>query len=116
MKDYGKRHDPKQGKKGRGWYGEIPVPGTKDVATEKSVSFDDGVDVPSIVPGLTRKEIDDALNDRPLSREHVRKIMEHRRKREAEGKSPYAGDEDPLLPMPDDDKDFQEGFKKVRGK
>ena len=91
-KVYGTREDGTA--KGSGWLGEIPVKGTTNVATEKSISVEiDGAEVliPAIVPGLTKEELDAVVN-KPMSdwpKTVIAKATAHAIKRMKQGASPF---------------------------
>jgi hypothetical protein len=88
-KDYGTRADGT--KKGKGFLGEIK---TKDgkVMTEKTTSVDFGLgemNIPLIVNGLTKEEIDILSNDKKPTKVMLDKAVNHAKKRMSEGQSPY---------------------------
>lgn len=87
---YGNRADGTP--KGNGFLGPLQ---TKDgrVSTEISIGVQiDGkeVEIPTLVPGLTKKEIDSLLAGERPSDAIVDKAVEHAKKRMAAGKSPFA--------------------------
>lgn len=93
--DYGNR--PDGSKKGTGYFGELKVPGTNDVATEYSIGINiDGkdMDVPTLVPTLTPEEKTKLLKiiatHGPIPESIIRKAAEHAKQRIKEGKSPFA--------------------------
>ena len=95
MADYGKREDGTD--KGSGWLGPIPVPGSKNVATEYSVGVEiEGKEVliPSLVPTLTKSEVSELMQDvsagRPPNMPAMRKAIAHARERVKSGLSPFA--------------------------
>ena len=98
-KAYGKRPDGSQ--KGSGYFGELPRPDGK-ISTELSIQFDDvlgGKPIPLIVPTLTKKELDLLLSTpekdtSKLPRSIIDKAIEHAKKRDAQGLSPFARPED----------------------
>ena len=87
-------------RKGKGWLGVLPTKdeqGNTGVMTEKTVGVNmDGKDhdIPLIVPGLDKDEIDNLAAGRRESRGTLGKAVEHARKRIREGKSPYRQDDD----------------------
>lgn len=88
-KDYGTRADGT--KKGKGFLGEIK---TKDgkVMTEKTTSVDFGLgemNIPLIVNGLTKEEIDILSNNKKPTEVMLDKAVNHAKKRMSEGQSPY---------------------------
>jgi hypothetical protein len=88
-KDYGTRPDGT--KKGSGFLGEIK---TKDgkVMTEKTASIDFGVgemDIPLIVNGLSKEEIDVLASGKKPTKTIIDKAVNHAKKRMSEGLSPY---------------------------
>ena len=99
IQSYGKRPDGSQ--KGSGYFGELPRPDGK-MSTELSIQFDDvlgGKPIPLIVPTLTKKELDLLLSTpekdtSKLPRSIIDKAIEHAKKRDAQGLSPFARPED----------------------
>lgn len=95
---YGKRNDGKT-YKGSGWLGEIPVKGG-GVATEYTVGVQiDGkeIDIPTLVPTLTKDEVSQMVNDiipnsKPVPDAIMEKAAAHAKKRLSEGKSVFAND------------------------
>ena len=97
--NYGMREDGTA--KGSGWLGELKVPGTRDIATEYSVTVEiDGKDVllPTLIPGLSQQEVDsvlDSVKKGKLPPEAViDKAVIYAEKRIKEGKSPFATPEE----------------------
>lgn len=94
--DYGFRVDGT--KKGNGFFGPLKMTnGSTDVMTEVSIGVNiDGkdVEIPSLVPTLSKSEVDLILSGAGLNEGIVNKAVEHARKRISEGKSPFAGKED----------------------
>lgn len=92
---YGERHGG-AGKKGRGYFGPMLMrDGSGDVATEISIGVNlngKEVEIPTLVPGLSKSEIDHLLKYGNPTEEIVRKAVEHARKRMEQGKNPFAGD------------------------
>lgn len=99
--DYGPRHgDPTQ-RKGRGFYGPIPIPGG-GVSTEISGEMD-GLEFPLIYEGIPEKDLYDLIHNRPLSPTLYHRAYEAAQDRKARGLSPFAHPEEerPLpYPMP----------------
>ena len=103
--------------KGSGYFGPLST-GGKDVMTEFSTGADasevpeslrkapltlpghDYVDIPSLVPTLTREEIQQVLNG-DITDEIQRKAIEHAKYRASMGKSPFAGAAEPIHKYPD---------------
>lgn len=88
--DYGDRVDGT--KKGRGFLGEIKTPDGA-VMTEYSIGVDWGEgeqEIPTLVPGLTRQEIDYLARGGRPTPEITDKAIEHARKRLSMGFSPFA--------------------------
>jgi hypothetical protein len=88
-KSYGNRADGTP--KGKGWLGELTLPDGR-VATEISVGVKiDGkeTEIPLLVPGLTKKEIDHLLSGKDATDAIVEKAVEHAKKRIRAGKSPF---------------------------
>lgn len=95
---YGKRPDGTD--KGRGWMGEIKRP-DGNVMTEISIGVGINgkeVDIPLIVPTLTKKEINWLKNNDPedktfmdkMPKGIIEKAVDHASQRIKEGKSPFA--------------------------
>lgn len=101
--DYGARADGTQ--KGTGYFGALPAAGGK-VSTEISVGVNLGgkeMEIPTLVPTLTRPEIDHLLAGQPPTKEIVDKAVAHAKTRLASGKDPFAGPGDqgaPPAPLP----------------
>ena len=97
---YGARQDGTP--KGAGYFGEIPHPTKPGVfSTELSIGVNlDGqeVQIPLLVPTLSRREIDDVVQGREMP-SVVDKAVSHAKKRLSQGKSPYA-DADEFYPLP----------------
>lgn len=94
--NYGRRTDGTP--KGRGFLGELKRP-DGDISTEVSVGVNIGgkeMDIPLLVPTLTKQEIDEVLSGGRPSEGVVRKAAEFAKQRIAQGKSVFAGsDESP---------------------
>lgn len=87
--NYGKREDGTN--KGKGWLGEIPI-GNGSVMTEKSIGVEiNGKEVliPSLVPTLTKDEIESLKKDGMPSKEIIRKARDHAKNRIDKGLSPF---------------------------
>jgi hypothetical protein len=102
---YGARPDGTA--KQNGWLGPLKLP-DGGVATEYSVGITIGgkeVDIPTLVPTLTKAERDLMVNDiipneKPIPDSIIEKAAAHARKRIGEGKSPFAeGAESPGGPV-----------------
>jgi len=90
--------------KGMGYFGEIKRPDGK-VSTEISVGVNiEGkeLEIPLLVPGLTKSEIQHLLNDGEPTDAIVGKAVLFARQRMKKGLSPFASEED-RYPMPEDD-------------
>ena len=98
--DYGYGKRPDGTPKGRGFLGELKRPDGK-VSTEISVGVNIGgkeMDIPTLVPTLTKAEVSSLLKgDRP-SDAIVQKAVDHAKQRIAQGKSVFADPE--LLTSP----------------
>lgn len=97
-KDYGRRADGTQ--KGAGFLGELKRP-DGSVSTEISIGVEfDGQEreIPTLVPTLTKKEIDHLLAGEAPTETIIDKAVAHARKRIDAGKSPFA--EGKLLESP----------------
>ena len=102
MSDYGKRTDGTN--KGAGYFGELKRP-DGSVSTEISVGvgFDDGEhEIPTLVPTLSRKEINHLLSGAKPTDAIVGKAVEHARGRMAAGKGVFADDGEAFAPMPEE--------------
>jgi hypothetical protein len=91
MADYGNRHNSTE-KKGAGYFGELKRP-AGDISTEISIGVEmDGkeVEIPSIVPTLSKSEIDHLLAGKAPTDEIVKKAYEHAQTRIKQGKTPFA--------------------------
>lgn len=84
---------PKKREKGRGYFGELKMTdGSGRSMTELSIGVNiDGkeVEIPSFVPTLNEKEINDLRAGKEPTEEIVRKATAHARTRMDEGKSPF---------------------------
>jgi len=94
-------------KKGNGWLGTLPITypdGRTGAATEYTVGISlDGkeVDIPTLVPTLTKKEVklmvDDIMpNHKKVPAAIMAKAVAHAKKLIGEGKSPYVGTPDSM--------------------
>lgn len=91
--------------KGMGYFGVLKRP-DGDISTELSVGVNiDGkeMEIPLLVPGLSKKEIQHLLEDGEPTDAIVGKAVFHAQKRLAAGLSPFAG-ADEQVGMPEDDK------------
>ena len=89
---YGKRQDGTE--KGKGYFGELPFHDGR-TSTELSIGVNLGgkeIEVPLIVPTLSRQEVDSLLKGGQPSEAIVQKAVAHARERMAAGKSPFAQD------------------------
>ena len=92
--DYGTRGDGTQ--KGTGWQGEVPV-GDGSVMTEKSIGVNvDGqeMQIPLIVKDTTDAELALLKANKPPTKAMIDKAIRSAMKRKAEGKSPFADNEE----------------------
>ena len=77
--------------KGKGWLGVLKRPDGK-VSTELSIGVNIGGKetlIPSLVPGLTKQEIDYLLNDGKPNKSIIDKAANHAIKRMQQGLSPF---------------------------
>lgn len=98
---FGKRRDGTN--KGKGFLGLLKRPDGA-VSTEISIGVDFGegeMEIPTLVPGLTKKEIEHLLNDGPPTPAIVKKAVEHAKQRRKEGKPVFADDAE-AAPAPKD--------------
>lgn len=96
---FGQRNDGTA--KGTGYYGPIKA-ADGSTMTELTVGVDiDGkqMEIPTLVPGLTRGEYDHLVKTGEPTDAIVRKAVDHARKRLADGKSPFAAP-DERIPEP----------------
>jgi len=97
---YGKRPDGTP--KGPGYFGEIPHPGKPGTfSTELTVGVNVGgkdMNIPLLVPTLTKAEIDAVIQGRE-TKDIIDKAIQHALDRVKRGKSPYAGP-DEFYPLP----------------
>jgi len=79
-------------KKGLGYFGQLKRPGG-GISTELSIGVSiDGeeIEIPALVPTLTKKEIDYLLVGNEPNEEIIRKAVAHAKKRKVGGRSPFA--------------------------
>lgn len=105
MPDYGMRHGG-AGKKGSGWLGPMNrLDRPEDVSTEISIGVSlngKQTEIPLMVPGLDKKELNFLLSVDPSSKEFtknlpdsiVRKAVDHAAMRIKQGKSPFKEEQD----------------------
>jgi hypothetical protein len=92
---YGKRPDGSL--KGEGWLGELKLP-NGGVATEYTVGVNIGgkeIDIPTLVPGLTKEEVDVMVNyiipnNKPIPESVMQKAVEHAKQKMNKGESVFA--------------------------
>lgn len=87
---YGIRHDG-SAPKGKGYFG--PLQGPNGISTELSVGMDIGgreMEVPALVPTLTKQEIEHLLSGGPLTPMILQKVRLHAQGRLQSGQSPFA--------------------------
>jgi hypothetical protein len=92
--NFGKRADGTD--KGTGFLGVLKRP-DGSVSTEISVGVNlDGkeTEIPTLVPTLTKNEINHLLNNGKPTKEIIDKAVAHAKKRMSEGKSPFYGSGD----------------------
>jgi hypothetical protein len=85
--DWGNR--PDGSKKAQGYYGVLQRPGKE-------------MDIPTLVPGLDKSEVDHLLNmkgDERIPESIIRKAVGHARKRISEGRDVFAGPEDQVIKL-----------------
>lgn len=88
--------------KGKGYFGEVKRPDGR-VSTEIGVGVNFGgkeVEIPTMVPGLTKEEMNYLMTHDKPTPAIVKKAVEHAKKRIKEGKSPFAGPGEDTTPMP----------------
>ena len=94
MPDYGNRPDGTA--KGNGWYGPMPTNDGR-VATELTIGVNLGgkeTNIPLIVPTLSQEEINHLMAGGKPTQEMVSKAAQFAQERMAEGKSPYADNQE----------------------
>lgn len=115
MADYGNRADGT--KKGRGYYGEIKM-NDGSVMTEMGVNETvDGKDVhyPLVYPGMPRADIDHLTSGKRPTGSMFDGALDHAMRRIKDGKSPFAGDDDPVLPLPASEKEeYSNAWKEMQ--
>lgn len=87
---YGLRADGSE--KGQGYFGELKRPDGK-VSTELSIGVNLGgkeMEIPLLVPTLTRSEVNYLLSGKPATKEITDKAVDHAKQRLRSGKSPFA--------------------------
>lgn len=95
---YGARSDGTQ--KAAGYFGELQRP-DGNISTELSVGVEiqgKETEIPLLVPGLTRKQIDHLLNGGEATDAIMDKAVAHARQRIKAGKSPFAGEGEQVRP------------------
>lgn len=105
LTETGKRADGTP--KGPGYFGALTLPGG-GVATEYSVGVKIGgkeTEIPTLVPTLTEKELNQLVNDiipnkKEVPKEIVNKAVEHAKQRIKEGKSPFLEKQTDLFETP----------------
>lgn len=108
VKGYGKRADGTE--KGTGFFGELKMKdGSGSVATEISIGVNFGgkeTQIPTLVPTLSKDEVDHLLKGLPPTPEIVQKAVDHAKARIAQGKSPFANDGQQQQPLDEQIKKF----------
>jgi len=99
MERYGNRGDLKSS----GYFGALPM---ADGRTATEISIGERGEMPLLVPGLNRNQIDSLLyaqpNERPPEMNRMADIArQHAAQRESEGKSPFWKTGEPVTPLPD---------------
>ena len=116
QKDYGNRIDGT--KKGTGYFGELKMP-NGGVMTEFSIGVElDGkeMEIPTVVPTLTKQELNHLLNGGEPNDEIVNKAVKFAISRLKSGQ-PIFANPDERHPLPaDPEESMQKGFESVRGK
>ncbi len=101
--NYGLRADGTQ--KGPGFLGELKTPSGK-VSTEISIGVNIGgkeTEIPTLVPTLTKNEIDYLVKGGKPTKEIVDKAVDHAKSRISQGKSPFAQEgEQKMKPLTED--------------
>ena len=88
-RNYGKRPDGTE--KGSGFLGELPIKGG-GVMTEYSIDVnidDKDMLIPSVVPTLTKKQMDHLLNGGEVTKDIADKAVKHAIERMKQNKSPF---------------------------
>jgi hypothetical protein len=84
--------------KGPGYFGTLPALGGKE-STEISIGVN-GMEIPSLVPTLSREEIDYLLGGKKATKSIVDKAYTYAKKRQSIGKSPFAQRGELEWPLP----------------
>lgn len=95
-KDYGYGQRPDGSNKGPGFMGELPNK-MGGISTELSIGVEfDGqeTEIPTLVPTLSKEEVDYMLAGFEPTEEIIDKAVEHARQRIDAGKSPFYGADD----------------------
>lgn len=95
-KDYGYGTRPDGTFKGPGFLGVLKRP-DGDISTELSIGIEmngEEVEMPTLVPTLTKEEVDHLLNGGEPTEAIIDKAVDHAEKRIKEGKSPFYGADD----------------------
>ena len=94
---YGLRHSG-EGAKGKGYFGDLPTKSGR-TATEYSIEDESG-EYPSLVPTLTKKELNHLLADKKPTDEIYDKAESWANERKKNGKSPFASPTELRMPTP----------------
>jgi hypothetical protein len=117
MSGYGKRHNSNE-VKGTGFYGPLQrLDDPKSVSTEISIGVDFGkgeMEIPLLVPGMSREEINHLLSGGKPTRELVDKAVAHAQSRMGAGLPIFAGEGDQIDLPESEEEQFTEGFRSVR--
>jgi len=106
----GVRHSG-EGVKGKGYFGKLPM---SDGRTMTEYSIGESIDkkiveMPSVVPGLTKKELKHLTDGGKVTPTIRNKAIKHAKQRIKEGKSPFAGATELRMPKPKDGYSFAKG-------
>lgn len=116
MPDYGNRADGTE--KGLGFFGELKRPDGQ-VSTELSVGVNLGgreMEIPLLVPTLSREEITGLLDGGKPSEDIVKKAVDFAVSRMRAGKSVFAGEGDQVPLPPSAEEQFRQGFENINRK
>ena len=107
---FGIRHAG-EGLKGKGYFGELPMSDGRNMTEYSQSEYIDNklVEMPSVVPGLTKKELKHLTDGGDITDAIRNKAIKHAEKRLKEGKSPFAGSTELRMPKPKEGYEFSKG-------
>lgn len=103
---YGMRYG-NNGPKSMGYFGELPIPGESNIATEYSIGVNIGgknLEIPSIVPTLSGEELNSVLQaaggNGKIPESVIQKAISHAKERISKGLSPFWEMPEKQFPVP----------------